>query len=198
MIILAYVKKQKPVFSPAIKPYLIFFSQWIYTLNIKLKFLSIIIALVFHLNDAVYLDRDLLNLWYKYYSLNTTTIFFLNGRDITGISPNTFTGLIQMQSLWLDGNSITSLDTSLFLGLNKLQNLLLSYNDLSVLEAPIFDELTELQSLEIGGNGLISLDSTLFKKLVQLSFLDLSSNQIVSIDRNVFEGSFNDNKPGKN
>jgi Leucine-rich repeat (LRR) protein len=106
--------------------------------------------------DAVVLDRNQLAAWIPKYL--TATRFDLAFRQITSISPGTFTGLSQLQELDLTFNQLTSLDASIFEGLSQLRILWLYQNQLTSLDPYIFNGLSQLEELRLNNNQLTSTE----------------------------------------
>ncbi|NXV96200.1 NYX protein, partial [Calonectris borealis] len=93
------------------------------------------------------------------------------------LTTNTFRNLTFLHSLWLDGNNLTFLSPGTFHALSKLRELHLSRNSrLTYLHANTFRGLLSLISLDLSHYNIFETHLLLFSHLPSLERLDLASN----------------------
>uniref|UniRef100_A0A8D2N459 Uncharacterized protein n=1 Tax=Zonotrichia albicollis TaxID=44394 RepID=A0A8D2N459_ZONAL len=97
------------------------------------------------------------------------------------------TNLTFLHSLWLDGNNLTFLTPGTFHALSRLQELHLSRNSrLTYLHANTFRGLLNLISLDLSHSNRITAVDCTFRQLLNLRNLYLNNNQISSISDSAF------------
>uniref|UniRef100_A0A8C5JH52 Uncharacterized protein n=1 Tax=Junco hyemalis TaxID=40217 RepID=A0A8C5JH52_JUNHY len=95
------------------------------------------------------------------------------------LNTNTFRNLTFLHSLWLDGNNLTFLTPGTFHALSRLQELHLSRNSrLTYLHANTFRGLLNLISLDLSHCNIFEIHPLLFSHLPSLERLDLASNNM--------------------
>uniref|UniRef100_A0A8C3NBF4 Uncharacterized protein n=1 Tax=Geospiza parvula TaxID=87175 RepID=A0A8C3NBF4_GEOPR len=107
------------------------------------------------------------------------------------LNTNTFRNLTFLHSLWLDGNNLTFLTPGTFHALSRLQELHLSRNSrLTYLHANTFRGLLNLISLDLNlylnNNQISSISNSAFLYLNKLHFLHLSRNNLSSLPVGLF------------
>ncbi|NXA84656.1 NYX protein, partial [Thryothorus ludovicianus] len=95
------------------------------------------------------------------------------------LNTNAFRNLTFLHSLWLDGNNLTFLTPGTFHALSRLQELHLSRNSrLTYLHANTFRGLSNLISLDLSHCNIFEIHPLLFSHLPSLERLDLASNNM--------------------
>ncbi len=131
------------------------------------KILFTFSLICFKISNAILLNRSQLLSWYGPSFINETQLF-------------------------LDHKQISLISTDTFVGLNELKYLALDFNQLTAIDPLAFSLLTSLERLSLSSNQLQHIDAVAtFSNLVNLKILNLSWNQLTSIDRNSFVGLIN-------
>lgn len=104
----------------------------------------------------------------------------------TGLSSETFSGLIRLVLLDLSNNKIDTLDPAIFSDLYTLQILNLRYNDIATIPADTFSPMSNLHSLEVSHNRLEYLDAHSLSGLFALSLLNMDFNLLEDIHPDAF------------
>eukprot|EP00045_Choanoeca_perplexa_P010704 m.110237 g.110237 ORF g.110237 m.110237 type:complete len:1321 (+) comp15364_c0_seq1:54-4016(+) len=99
--------------------------------------------------------------------------------------PDTFDGLVELETLILSGINIQWLPPGVLAPLIKLETLDLSFNQLSTIPTDILT-CTTLHNLVLGSNSITHLPNDLSASLRQLHHLDLDDNHLVGLQRGVF------------
>uniref|UniRef100_A0A663MJY1 LRRNT domain-containing protein n=1 Tax=Athene cunicularia TaxID=194338 RepID=A0A663MJY1_ATHCN len=95
------------------------------------------------------------------------------------LTTTTFRNLTSLHSLWLDGNNLTFLSPGSFHTLSKLRELHLSRNSrLAYLHANTFRGLSSLISLDLSHCNIFEIHPLLFSHLSSLERLNLASNNM--------------------
>lgn len=103
----------------------------------------------------------------------------LSNNYLRNFNTNTFRNLTFLHSLWLDGNNLTFLTPGTFHALSRLQELHLSRNSrLTHLHANTFRGLLNLISLDLSHCNIFEIHPLLFSHLPSLERLDLASNNM--------------------
>uniref|UniRef100_U3JGH9 LRRNT domain-containing protein n=1 Tax=Ficedula albicollis TaxID=59894 RepID=U3JGH9_FICAL len=103
----------------------------------------------------------------------------LSNNYLRTLNTNTFRNLTFLHSLWLDGNNLTFLTPGTFHALSRLQELHLSRNSrLTYLHANTFRGLLNLISLDLSHCNIFEIHPLLFSHLPSLERLDLASNNM--------------------
>ena len=91
-----------------------------------------------YIECQIVLTRDLLEEWYGADELAKKESLYLRGRGITSIDPQTFNGLINLQTIELYNNLLTEIDSETFKGLINLYSLSLFTNQISRIDPKAF------------------------------------------------------------
>ncbi len=110
--------------------------------------------------------------------LGGITALYLNGRNITSLTPGDFDGLTGLEELRLYSNQLTSLPEDIFSGLSSLETLRFGLNQLTTLPPGLLEGLTSLTDLRMIGNRLTALPDSIFNGLTGLTRLALGSNAV--------------------
>lgn len=109
----------------------------------------------------------------------STVSLNLSNNYLRNFNTNTFRNLTFLHSLWLDGNNLTFLTPGTFHGLSRLRELHLSRNSrLTYLHANTFRGLLNLISLDLSHCNIFEIHPLLFSHLPSLERLDLASNNM--------------------
>ncbi|NXX38543.1 NYX protein, partial [Tricholaema leucomelas] len=109
----------------------------------------------------------------------STLSLSLSNNYLRTLSATTFRNLTLLHSLWLDGNNLTFLSPGTFHALGQLRELHLSRNSrLTYLHANTFRGLLNLVSLDLSHCNIFELHPLLFSHLPALQRLDLASNNM--------------------
>ncbi|XP_030048089.1 relaxin receptor 1 [Microcaecilia unicolor] len=103
-------------------------------------------------------------------SCNTLTVLVLRKNQITTISKNTFSPLLNLDELDLADNRIEVFPPSLR-NLRELSQLNLSYNPIQKIQLDQFDYLAKLKSLSLEGIEIPNIQRRMFKTLRNLSHI---------------------------
>ncbi|KAK9752321.1 Leucine rich repeat [Popillia japonica] len=116
----------------------------------------------------------------------------LGYNNISFVSGETLTGLVNLRTLNLANNKIEILPRGIFAGSRELREIHLQNNSLSSLAKGIFHRLEQLIVLDLSGNQLSSghIDAGTFTGLIRLIVLNLSHNSITRIDGRTFKDLF--------
>ncbi|XP_009995473.1 PREDICTED: nyctalopin-like [Chaetura pelagica] len=103
----------------------------------------------------------------------------LSNNHLRSLTTTTFRNLTFLHSLWLDGNNLTFLSPGTFHALSKLRELHLSRSSrLTYLHANTFKGLINLISLDLSHCNIFEIHPLLFSHLPSLETLDLASNNM--------------------
>uniref|UniRef100_A0A669PEB6 Nyctalopin n=1 Tax=Phasianus colchicus TaxID=9054 RepID=A0A669PEB6_PHACC len=109
----------------------------------------------------------------------STVSLNLSNNYLRILTTNTFRNLTFLHSLWLDGNNLTFLSPGTFHALSKLRELDLSRNSrLTYLHANTFRGLLNLISLDLSHCNIFEIHPLLFSHLPSLERLNLASNNM--------------------
>uniref|UniRef100_A0A8C5U849 Nyctalopin n=1 Tax=Malurus cyaneus samueli TaxID=2593467 RepID=A0A8C5U849_9PASS len=109
----------------------------------------------------------------------STIALNLSNNYLRTLNTNTFRNLTFLHSLWLDGNNLTFVTPGTFHALGRLQELHLSRNSrLTYLHANTFRGLLNLISLDLSHCNIFEIHPLLFSHLPSLERLDLASNNM--------------------
>ncbi|KAK3592452.1 hypothetical protein CHS0354_001572 [Potamilus streckersoni] len=98
--------------------------------------------------------------------------------NVTGLSPRSFTGLINLRFLNLSGNAIKEITPDVFRELYSIHVIDLSRNELMFLPDGLFSELHSLEKLDLSKNKLKKISENDFQKLKSLYQLNLQNNDV--------------------
>ncbi|CAH1796813.1 unnamed protein product [Owenia fusiformis] len=104
----------------------------------------------------------------------------LSYNDLQHISPNAFTDIHQLTTLYLNDNHLDDI-THIFKGLKKLQTLNCSSNQITMIGKGDMYDLRDLQFFDIGTNKLSVIEEDAFSELQKLTFLDLRENRLTTV-----------------
>ncbi|NXQ90181.1 NYX protein, partial [Nyctibius grandis] len=109
----------------------------------------------------------------------STVSLNLSNNYLRILTTNAFRNLTFLHSLWLDGNNLTFLSPGTFHALSKLRELHLSRNSrLTYLHANTFRGLLNLISQDLSHCNIFEIHPLLFSHLPSLERLDLASNNM--------------------
>ncbi|NXR13831.1 NYX protein, partial [Semnornis frantzii] len=109
----------------------------------------------------------------------STVSLNLSNNSLRTLGTHTFQNLTFLHSLWLDGNNLTFLSPGTFQALGQLRELHLSRNlRLTYLHANTFRGLLSLISLDLSRCNIFEIHPLLFSHLPALESLDLGSNNM--------------------
>ncbi|MBS0350407.1 MAG: leucine-rich repeat protein, partial [Proteobacteria bacterium] len=115
---------------------------------------------------------------------------YLNGNQLSRLSPNLFLRLNQLSWLDVRENQLKIIDEDAFSSLLNLTGLNLGSNQLSDLNPKVFAVLHQLGTIYLNNNELTNLNSELFSDLSELWWLDLSANRLDHLDKGIFSGLY--------
>ncbi|KAI2800793.1 Toll6p [Blomia tropicalis] len=110
------------------------------------------------------------------------TDLYLDGNDISELSPHTFIGRKNLRHLHLNSSHIRSINNRTFNGLKSLLVLNLADNELDQLYGYEFERLSDLRELYLQSNRLTSIHNRTFSALRSLKVLRLDHNRIIEFE----------------
>ena len=138
---------------------------------------------IFDFNDEETVDEEIetgpsVNLWGVDYSIENTTVLYLNGNSITGSIPPEIGNLTNLITLGLDDNQLTGSIPPEIGNLTNLQQLGLSWNQLSGEIPSEIGNLVNLTYLELFLNQLTGEIPSEIWNLTNLQIFLLNDNQV--------------------
>ena len=109
-------------------------------------------------------------------------------QGLTGLKPNDFSGLSNLQTLDLSNNRLSELPGGVFDGLTALDELRLYQSGVTELTERLFTDTPALTRLDLRENALVTLRAGAFSGLSNLESLNMWGNPLESLSQGAFSG----------